>query len=427
MKKIKIALLGLGNVGKGVWQIFQNNSEEIFNRCGYEIEIAKILVRDLNKDRGIDVPRDILTTDIEDIFGDDEIKIVVELLGGINPAKDYMMRAIKSRRHVVTANKEALAVYGEELMNAAQEKGVLFYYEASVAGGIPVLRDIKESLTANKIEEIVGIINGTTNYILTKMTHESLDFDTALKEAQQKGYAEADPTSDVEGYDAMYKLAILTHLAFGMSVNIDDIYREGITKIDSADIQNAKEFGYTIKLLAIAKERDSRLELRVHPAMIPSTHPLANVNDVFNAIYIKGNAVGNLMFYGRGAGSLPTGSAVVSDIIAVLRNNMNINTAANVNISEKEILPLEKSESQYYIRMNVADKSGVLGKISTILGENNVSIFSFVQKGKKENYMPLVFITHRAEEGNILKSIKQIEKLPYVEQIKNVIRVENFD
>lgn len=428
MKKIKIALLGLGNVGKGVWQIFQHNSEEIYKRSGYEIKIAKILVRDIDKDRGINVPKGILTTNIEDIFNDDEIKIVVELLGGITPAKDYMLRAIRSGRHVVTANKEALAAYGKELINAAREEGVLFYYEASVAGGIPVLRDIKESLTANKIEEIVGIINGTTNYILTKMTHENMDFNTALKEAQQKGYAEADPTSDVEAYDAVYKLVILTHLSFGVNVEIDDIYREGITKIEPADIQNAKELGYTIKLLAIAKEKEGKLELRVSPVMIPMTHPLSNVNDAFNAIYIKGNAVGNLMFYGKGAGSLPTGSAVVGDIISVLRNNMTANTASDIGSSEKKILPLKESESQYYIRMNVADKSGVLGRISTILGENNVSIYSFIQKeGKEKNSMPLVFITHVAQEGNVLKSIKEIEKLPEVDEIKNVIRVENFN
>lgn len=426
MEKVKIALLGLGNVGKGVWEIFQHNTEEIKNRSGYEIEIAKILVKDVNKDRGIDIPHEILTSDIEDIFNDKDIKIVVELLGGVTPAKDYMLRAINSKRHVVTANKEVLAMYGQELTNAAIENSVLFYYEASVAGGIPVLRGIEESLTANKIQEVVGIINGTTNYILTKMALENMDFNTALKEAQQKGYAEADPTSDVEAFDAMYKLAILTYLSFGVNVKIEDIYREGITKLDYYDIQNAKEFGYTIKLLAIAKEKDNKLELRVHPTMIPSTHPLANVNDSFNAIFIKGNAVGDLMLYGRGAGSLPTGSAVVGDIISVLRNNMTLNVVTNTDNINKEVVSIKNTISQYYIRLNVSDKSGVLGKISTILGANNVSISSFIQKGENDNYVPLVFITHKALEGNISKSIEEIKKLPEVQKIQNIIRVENF-
>lgn len=427
MNKVKIALLGLGNVGKGVWEIFQHNAEEIRNRSGYEIEVAKILVRDTNKNRGLDIPKEILTSNADDIFEDDEIKIIVELLGGITPAKDYMLRAIKSKKHVVTANKEVVATVGEELINAAREEGVLFYYEASVAGGIPVLRGIEESLTANKIKEIVGIINGTTNYILTKMSLENMDFGTALKEAQQKGYAEANPTSDVDAYDAMYKLAILTYLSFGVTVKLDDIYREGITKIDSSDIQNAKELGYTIKLLAIAKEKNNKLELRVHPTMIPSTHPLANVNDSFNAIFIKGNAVGDLMLYGRGAGSLPTGSAVVGDIISVLRNNMTVTTVAADKKADIEVIPVERSSSQYYIRLTVTDKSGVLGKISTILGNNNVSISAFIQKGKNENYVPLVFITHNALEGDVQKSIAEIMKLEEVDKIQNIIRVENFN
>ena len=426
MAKVKIAILGLGNVGKGVWQIFEKNSIEIQNRSGCEIEIAKILVRDTSKSRGLDIPSGILTSNIEDIFADDSIKIVVELMGGINPAKDYIMRAIKSKKHVVTANKELVATQGEEIITAAREEGVLFLYEASVAGGIPVLRGIEESLTANKIKELVGIINGTTNYILTKMTLENLDFATALKEAQDKGYAEADPTADVEAYDAMYKLAILTYLSFGVNVNINEIYREGITNIDSYDIQNAREFGYTIKLLAIAKEINDKLELRVHPTMIPIAHPLANVNDSFNAIFIKGNAVGDLMLYGRGAGSLPTGSAVVGDIISILRNNMTTNTVSNVLI-KKSVIPIEDSVSKYYIRLNAKDESGVLAQISTILGANNVSISALIQKGNIGDFVPLVFITHDALDGDIRKSVDFLEQLSTVDKVVNVIRVENFD
>lgn len=430
MNKVKIALLGLGNVGKGVWEIFKNNTDEIIQRSGCEIEITKILVKDVNKDRGLEVPKEVLTDNIDDILKDDSIQIIVELMGGVDPAADYVVKAIKSKKHVVTANKQMIATQGKELLDLARKEGVLFYYEGSVAGGIPILKGIEESLTANKIEEIVGIINGTTNYILTKMSLENMDFETALKEAQEKGYAEADPTSDIESYDAVYKLAILTSLSFGINVNVNDIYREGISKITSHDIQNAKEFGYTIKLLAIAKEKNNSLELRVHPTMIPLNHPLSNVNDSFNAILIRGNAVGDLMFYGRGAGSLPTGSAVAGDIISILRNDMTLRSISRVENPglKKAILPREKFTSRYYLRLKVKDVSGVLGQISTILGKNNVSISSFIQKGKKDenDMVPIVFITHDTLEGNIMKSMEELKKLEVVDKIKNLIRVEKF-
>ncbi|MDF2675190.1 MAG: homoserine dehydrogenase, partial [Clostridiales bacterium] len=326
MKKVKIALLGLGNVGQGVWKILSQNKNEILMNCGYEIEISRILVRDMNKPRGVRVPKEILTTNVEDILNDEEIKIIVELMGGAEPAREYMLRAMKCKKHVVTANKLVLATQGEELFKTAEGEGILFYYEASVGGGIPIIREINESLTANKIEKLVGIINGTTNYILTKMTQEGMGFDEALKEAQAKGYAEADPTSDIEGYDAAYKLAIMASLSFGTKVDLESIYREGIGGIEAIDIEYANKFGYAIKLLAVGKEVDNRLELRVHPTMVPKNHPIANVNDSFNAIFIKGNAVGDLMLYGRGAGDLPTGSAVVGDIISILRNNVDLST-----------------------------------------------------------------------------------------------------
>ncbi|AJA47486.1 homoserine dehydrogenase [Clostridium pasteurianum DSM 525 = ATCC 6013] len=430
MNKIKIALLGLGNVGKGVWEIFKNNTDEIIRRSASELEISKILVKDVNKDRGIDVPKEILTENIDDILNDDSIQIIVELMGGVDPASDYVVRAIKNKKHVVTANKQMIATQGKELLDLAKKEGVLLYYEGSVAGGIPILKGIEESLTANKIEEIVGIINGTTNYILTKMSLENMDFETALKEAQEKGYAEADPTSDIESYDAVYKLAILTSLSFGINVNVNDIYREGISKITSHDIQNAKEFGYTIKLLAIAKEKNDSLELRVHPTMIPLTHPLSNVNDSFNAILIKGNAVGDLMFYGRGAGSLPTGSAVAGDIISIVRNDMTLRSIALADNPDlqKRVLSREEFTSRYYLRLKVKDVSGVLGQISNILGKNDVSISSFIQKGQKDenNLVSIVFITHDTLEGNIMKSIEELKTLDVVDKIKNLIRVEKF-
>ncbi|APU60577.1 homoserine dehydrogenase [Clostridium botulinum] len=424
MEKVKIALLGLGNVGKGVWNILRTNKEAIIKRAGYDIEISKILVKDINKQRGIEVPKKLLTTDVEEIFNDDSIKIVVEVIGGLQPAKEYILRSIKNKKHVITANKMLIATNGKEIFEEAKKQGVIVNFEASVAGGIPVINSINESLTANKIEEIVGIINGTTNYILTKMTLEGMSFEEALKEAQKKGYAEADPTSDVEGYDAVYKLAILTTLAFETNVDVNDIYVEGITKIKAKDIEYSKELGYVIKLLAIVKEVNEKLELRVHPTMIPSIHPLANVNDSFNSIFIKGNAVGDLMLYGRGAGELPTGSAVVGDIISVVRNEGVPQIDKNYN--NKEVAPVESIKSQYYLRISVKERPGVLAKITAILGENNVSILSFIQKPKKEDFVSIVLVTHYTLEGNINKSIEEIENLDVVDKIKSVIRIESL-
>lgn len=428
MKKVKIALLGLGNVGQGVWKILNTNRKEVMKRSGCEIEVAKILVRDKDKDRGISVPSGILTTNPSDIFNDESIRIVVELIGGIDPAKDFIIKAMKSKKHVVTANKLLLATAGEELFRTAEEENIHFYYEASVGGGIPIIREINESLTANKIMKVVGIINGTTNYILSKMTNEGTDYKSALKEAQEKGYAEADPTSDVEGYDPMYKLAIIASLSFGTKVSIDNIYREGISSITPLDIDYAKKFGYTIKLLAIGKDTKDGLELRVHPTMIPSSHPLANVNDSFNAIYITGNAVGDLMLYGRGAGDLPTGSAVVGDIISVIRKNGDLDININLKNSQpvKKIKPAEENVSQYYIRLNVMDRPGVLGEISTILGKNNISILTVTQQVKDEKDVSLIFITHIAKEGDIRNSSKQIKMLQCVNHIESIIRIDDF-
>nr|WP_207742339.1 homoserine dehydrogenase [Clostridium tepidum] len=424
VEKVKIALLGLGNVGKGVWNILKTNKEAIIKRAGYDIEISKILVKDINKQRGIDVPKELLTTDVKEIFNDDSIKIVVEVIGGLEPAKEYILRAIRNKKHVITANKLLIATNGKEIFKEARKQDVIVNFEASVAGGIPVIHSINESLTGNKIEQIVGIINGTTNYILTKMTLEGMDFEEALKEAQEKGYAEADPTSDIEGYDSVYKLAILTTLAFETNVDVEDVYVEGITKIKAKGIEYAKELGYVIKLLAIAKESSEKLELRVHPTMIPSIHPLANVNDSFNSIFIKGNAVGDLMLYGRGAGELPTGSAVVGDIISVLRNEDVI--PIDKNYINKEVSSKDNFKSQYYLRISVKEKPGVLGKITAILGKNNVSILSFIQKPRKEDFVSIVLVTHDTLEGNINKSIKEIKKLDVVDKIKSVIRIEEL-
>jgi len=428
MEKVKIAILGFGNVGTGVWRILNENKKEIMKRSNYEIEVSKILVNDINKNRDIVLPAGILTNNINDIINDDSIKIVVELVGGREEAKRYMISAMRAKKHIVTANKLVIANWGEELFKIADEENVLFYYEASVAGGIPIIREINESLTANRIEQIIGIINGTTNYILSKMTNDGSSFDEALKEAQEKGYAEADPTSDVDGFDAVYKLAIMASLSFGTKVNHDCIYREGIRNISAVDIEYARKFGYTIKLLAIAKQSDNKLELRVHPTLIPSSHPMANVNDAFNAILIKGNAVGELMLYGKGAGDLPTGSAVVGDIISILRNNVKPSDllVLNEEADFKEVKKSEENESEFYIRLNVKDKAGVLGDTAAIFGSNNVSITSITQDVVDKEYVLLAFITHKSEEKNIRNSLEKIKQLENVNEIESIIRIESF-
>ena len=430
MKKIKIALLGLGNVGRGVWMILNSNKEEIMKRCGYEVEVSKVLVRDKSKTRAVKVPDEIVTTDFNEILNDESIKIVIEVMGGIEPAREYMFKCMEKKKHIVTANKMLLAKGGDELFKKADEMGIMFQYEASVAGGIPIIKGIDESLTANKIETLYGIVNGTTNYILSKMELEGAAFDAVLKEAQEKGYAEADPTSDIESYDAQYKLAILASLAFGTKIDVDNIYREGITKISAVDMKYANEFKMAIKLLAIAKEVEGRVELRVHPTMIPKKHPLANVYDSYNAVFIKGNAVGDLMFYGRGAGDLPTGSAVVSDIVSIVRNGVNTeneNPVVKNNLWKREIKAMKDVESKYYVRATVLDEPGVLSEITTILGNHNVSLRSVIQKGEEEyGQVTIVLITHTTIEGELNAAINEIEKLSGVNNIDNIIRIEDF-
>lgn len=430
MKKIKIALLGLGNVGRGVWMILNSNKEEVMKRCGYEVEVAKVLVRNKNKPRPVQLPDEIVTTDFNEILNDDSIKIVVEVMGGMEPAREYMLKCMEKKKHIVTANKMLLATGGDELFQKADEMGIMFQYEASVAGGIPIIKGIDESLTANKIETLYGIVNGTTNYILSKMELEGAAFDEVLKEAQEKGYAEADPTSDIESYDAQYKLAILASLAFGTKIDVANVYREGITKITDVDMKYANEFKMAIKLLAIAKEVDGKVELRVHPTMIPKKHPLANVYDSYNAVFIKGNAVGDLMFYGRGAGDLPTGSAVVSDIISIVRSDVNTeneNPVVKNNLWKREIKAMNEVESKYYIRATVLDKPGVLSEITTILGKNNVSLRSVIQKGDEEDgLVTIVLITHKTVEGQLNAAIEEIKELKGVNNIDSIIRIEDF-
>jgi homoserine dehydrogenase len=425
---ITVGLLGMGTVGTSVVKILTENANDISQKVGVPVKIKKIMVRQLDKARDIEVDAE-FTTSIDDIINDQDIDIVVEVMGGIVPTKDYIVRALAAGKHVVTANKDVVAKYGQEVFEAADQSKVDFLFEASVAGGIPIIRPLKQCLAANKISEVMGIINGTTNYMLTKMTNEGLDFDSVLAEAQAKGYAEADPTADVGGFDAARKIAILASIAFGSRVSIDDVYVEGITTISTEDIAYAKELGYVIKLLAIAKDDERGIDVRVHPAFIPAKHPLAAVQDVFNAIYIKGDAVGETMFYGRGAGGMPTASAVVSDIIDVARN---ITHNANSRIlctcfSQKTFCPVENTESPYYIRLLVADKPGVLAAIAGAFGAQQVSLHSVIQKRKVNTSSELVLITYQVSDANLRLAINTIMGMSVVNKISSVIRVEAED
>ncbi|MDD2420940.1 MAG: homoserine dehydrogenase [Heliobacteriaceae bacterium] len=423
---IWIGLLGLGTVGSGTLRILENRAQEIARHLGRVVKVKRILVRDRQKPRAVPVAPELLTTNPADILADPEIKIVVELIGGIEPAFSYIKQALHAGKNVVTANKDLIAGHGGELLPLAAEKGLDFEFEASVAGGIPIIRPLKVCLAGNKIEEVKGIINGTTNFILTKMTREGSDFAAVLQAAQALGYAEADPTADVEGLDAARKLAILASIAFNTRITLDDVFVEGITKITARDIEYARQMGYTIKLLGIAKEQDGRVEVRVHPAMISANHPLAAVNDVFNAIFVKGDAVGETMFYGRGAGELPTGSAVVGDIIDVARNIIDGNTGrlACTCYYEKPVKPIGQIETKFYLRLLVLEKPGVLAAIAGIFGQEGVSLQTVIQPHQVGDEAEIVLVTHQVKEINLQNALRCLEQLPIVKAISNVVRVE---
>jgi len=432
MKKINVGIVGFGTVGTGTAKILIENSLLIEERVGTPIVVKKIADHDIEKEREINVDPAILTKDANEILNDPEIDIVVELIGGYGYAKEFILKAIDKGKHVVTANKALLAVHGDEIFRAAYRKGVDIGFEASVGGGIPIIRALKEGLVANRIESIYGIVNGTTNYILTKMTAEGKKFGDVLKKAQEKGYAEADPTFDVEGVDAAHKLAVLISLAYGVRIRFEDIYTEGISKITPLDIEFAREFGYRIKLLAITKDDRGKIEARVHPTMLKESAMLANVDGVFNAIYVTGDAVGSTMFYGRGAGMMPTGSAVVSDIADIARNIIKKSHqrvpplgCSEGCIKDAKVKDISETVNHYYIRFSAMDKPGVLSKISGILGENNISISSMIQKGRQVGgSVPIVMMTHEAKEKDVRKALDEIDRLPVVHEKTVFIRIE---
>lgn len=420
----KIALLGMGTVGGGVYEIIEKQKEEMPFKIGAALEVVKVLVR--NKAKYADrIPAEKLTDVWEDVIGDDSIDIVVEVMGGIEPARTYIKAALEKGKHVVTANKDLMAMHGHELLELAGEHHCDLLFEAAVAGGIPIIRPLKQCLAGNNITEIMGIINGTTNFILTKMKEDGMDFGEALQLATDLGYAEADPTADIEGYDAGRKLAIMASIAFHTPVTFDDVFTEGITKITAKDMRYAKEMGCSIKLLGIAKNTETGIEVKVHPTMIPENHPLAAVNDSFNAVFVHGDAVDDAMFYGRGAGALPTGSAVVGDIMDVARN-MLFHCNGRIGCSCYKNLPIKQigdTTSRYYIRMRLEDRAGTLAAMAGVFAENDASIAILLQKETIENDAEIVVVTHEVAEKKFMDAIKEFSSMEMVKEISSIIRV----
>ena len=425
-KIIRAALLGLGTVGTGVYKVLKEQKEEMLPKLGSQIEIKKILVRNLEKAAAkVDNPA-VLTNQWEDIVNDPEIDIVIELIGGIEPAKSYILGALNAGKHVVSANKDLIAVYGKELLDAAEANHVDFLFEAAVAGGIPIIRPLKECLAGNHMTEVMGIVNGTTNFILTKMTQEGMEFKDALALATELGYAEADPTADIEGLDAGRKVAILASVAFNSRVVFDDVYIEGITKITSKDIKYAKELGSDIKLLGVANNTEDGIEAYVCPMLIPSSHPLASVNDSYNAVFVHGDAVENAMFYGRGAGELPTASAVVGDIFEIARNIKN-DCSARIGCTCYKELPVKKmadTHNRYFLRLLVEDRCGVLAEMTALFAKYHVSVEQIVQKASKhQDCAEIVVITAKVREGDFRTAMEELSGRSSVRKISSMLRV----
>lgn len=424
---INVALLGCGTVGSGVVKLLNQNSEAIARKTGAQIRIAKVLEKDAEKCYALGLQPEQIARDFAEIVQDKTIDIVVELMGGMEPAFSFITEAMQQGKHVVSANKDLIAEKGKELFAVAEDHQVDFYFEASVAGGIPIVYPLKQSLAGNRIMEVIGILNGTTNYILSKMSKESCDYQEALYQAQQLGYAEADPAADVEGMDAARKIAILSSIAFNSRITLSDVYVEGITAITLRDIQYARDLGFVVKLLAIAKEvEESQVQVRVHPAFVPFNHPLAFVNDVYNAVFVKGDAVGEIMHYGQGAGSMPTASAVVGDIIEIGRSLLHHSNAriGCTCFEDKPILPISELNAEYYIRMTVADQPGVLAGIAGVFGQHRVSIAQVLQKTSQHERAELILITHLVKEKDMQDALTVINGMSIVDEINSMVRLE---
>jgi len=421
---VRVGLIGCGTVGSAVVRLLHEHADDIAMRAGCRLQVTRVAVRDTDRDRGLPLAPETFTDDPSLVVDDPDIDIVCELIGGVDPARELILRAFAAGKPVVTANKELLATQGQVVFEAADAAGLDLAFEAAVAGGIPLIRPLKESLTGERVRRMLGIVNGTTNYILTQMTDHGSSFEDALAEAQKLGYAEADPTADVEGFDAAAKCAILASIAFNTRVVAGDVYREGITSVTAQDIADATRLGYVVKLLAIAELEDDEVSARVHPAMIPAAHPLASVRDAFNAVFVEGDKVGQLMFYGRGAGGDPTATSVVGDLVWVARHLVTGGRGIGCTCAlDRRIRSMDATRGQYYLNLHVEDRPGVLAEIADHFGRNGVSIERVWQEGQGDE-ATLVFITHRAQEGAFQKTVQQLRELSAVRAVASVLRVE---
>ena len=426
-RTIRVGMLGCGTVGAAVVRMLHEHADDIARRAEVRVEVVRVAVRDLGRERRVPLPPEAFTDDPRAVVEDPDVDVVVELMGGIEPARDLVLRALAGGKPVVTANKELLANAGKEVFDAADAAALDLAFEAAVAGGIPLIRPLKESLAGERIQRLLGIVNGTTNYILTQMSERGWGFDEALAEAKRLGYAEADPTADVEGYDAASKCAILASIAFNTRVVAADVFREGITKITAQDIADAARLGYVVKLLAIAELEDDQISARVHPAMIPQAHPLASVREAFNAVFVEGEKVGQLMFYGRGAGGDPTATSVIGDVVTVARHLAHGGRSIGCTCSlDREIRPMDHTRGQYYLNLHVEDRPGVLAEIAELFGQHGVSIERVWQEGFGEE-ATLVFITHRAQEGAFQATVAGLRDLTAVRAVESLLRVEGAE
>jgi homoserine dehydrogenase len=427
-REINVGLMGLGVVGGGVAAALLDQSQAISQKIGQPVNLKKVLVRDPNKSRDPIIPNGLITTNPEEILADTSIQVVVEVIGGIQPAAQYLKDALSAGKHVVTANKEVIGKHGPELLELAQQNRVNLLFEASVGGGIPIVGCLMNELLANDVHSIRSIINGTTNYILTRMAYDRTDFQQALEEAQERGYAEADPTNDVEGFDAVYKLSILASLAFLRRVQPEDVYRQGISRLQAQDFRYAQELGYSIKSLAVATLENNDIQARVYPALIPLDHMLAKVEGVYNAVEVEGSLCGKVLFHGRGAGRGPTTSAVVGDLIEVVRKlDLDGLPTPVAQLSQPgRIRPIDDLETKYYIRLKAADQPGVLAQVAKILGDGNISIASVLQKDADpmEQTAEVVITTHPAREASVQQALRLVEGLEVVRQVSNLLRIE---
>ena len=425
---IYVGILGYGKIGTGTYKTLLDNQDSIDRKVGRPIRVKRLVDVNWEAPRPVQlpIPAEMKSTNADDVLADPEIRIVVECIGGAKPALDYVLRALRSGKNVVTSNKELIARHGKELFDAAAQRRLDLMFEGSVGGGIPIIRPLKSCLAGNRIQRVMGIVNGTTNFILTRMAQEKAEFREALAEATRLGYAEPDPTNDIEGFDAAFKLAILASIAFETRVRVEDIYREGIAKLAARDMEFAAQLGYSVKLLAIGAQVEGGLELRVHPTFLPRDHPLAAVSGPFNAIFVRGSSVGEVMFYGQGAGMMPTGSAMVGDIIDVARNIEHGSTGrvACTCFEEKPARPIEELATRYYLRLQVADRPGVLAAIATVFGEEGVSLASVLQMDASGESAEIVWLTHKTQERQLQRSLKRLRDLPEVHEISACIRAE---